>query len=566
MEEFQECLDGFSEASKVGAVVDAVRDLKKADADAHVVVFVAWPGLLQKIRVQLATKFQALEVLDDSSSENEIYEISQSLQLEDTEPTVLLASSRIEEGANLQGAALLVHADVPRNILRLEQRIGRVDRIGQEKPVRQRLVLPNAQGVHGPGHVTLALDSFGILFQSLSGLHGEATQQFATVDAQLGGEPRAREDICTEVQEAIRAARSKLTEERLLDGSNWGELELGVRVAEVNQREIRMTQGSDGQSVHGIEYALDAPLKKLLGLQHDHRGPIGTYKPKTHDAAALTPRQEKQLRGLVGNRILHFPATFRRVHAVRGHGSLRRVGDPLIDWAESVIRQSERGSTYIVERRSEWWIPEDYGDTNCLWVFSLAVGPFPVDGVDPDRVRVRRFMREREVLVIVPYQDPSATFCAWASDGFRDRGAENVPPAEWANLRQQPFERGALSLMEQTFRFIDRALTASTEDRERATLALGTHGWAQAVQSARSVALEVWESSVLRDEWRKAACEEFCRVSEQHENILQVRARATDAMAVAQELDARQRILPRIQNPVVAIRSAGLVILRGVDG
>lgn len=49
--------------------------------------------------------------------------------------TVLLATDAASEGLNLQACSWLINYDVPYNPMRVEQRIGRIDRLGQERPV-----------------------------------------------------------------------------------------------------------------------------------------------------------------------------------------------------------------------------------------------------------------------------------------------------------------------------------------------------------------------------------------------------------------------------------------------
>lgn len=53
--------------------------------------------------------------------------------------TVLLCTDAASEGLNLQAASTLVNYDLPWNPMRVEQRIGRIDRIGQPAPVVQIL-------------------------------------------------------------------------------------------------------------------------------------------------------------------------------------------------------------------------------------------------------------------------------------------------------------------------------------------------------------------------------------------------------------------------------------------
>ncbi len=51
-------------------------------------------------------------------------------------PPVLVSTDAGGEGLNLQFAHIIINYDIPWNPMRLEQRIGRVDRIGQPKTVR----------------------------------------------------------------------------------------------------------------------------------------------------------------------------------------------------------------------------------------------------------------------------------------------------------------------------------------------------------------------------------------------------------------------------------------------
>ncbi len=52
-----------------------------------------------------------------------------------TKVTVLLCTDAASEGLNLQAASKLINYDLPWNPMRIEQRIGRIDRIGQPAPV-----------------------------------------------------------------------------------------------------------------------------------------------------------------------------------------------------------------------------------------------------------------------------------------------------------------------------------------------------------------------------------------------------------------------------------------------
>ena len=55
--------------------------------------------------------------------------------LRDGSVRVLLCTDAASEGLNLQAASALINYDLPWNPSKVEQRIGRVDRIGQVQPI-----------------------------------------------------------------------------------------------------------------------------------------------------------------------------------------------------------------------------------------------------------------------------------------------------------------------------------------------------------------------------------------------------------------------------------------------
>src|SRR5204862_5775934 len=56
-------------------------------------------------------------------------------RLRDRQVRLLVCTDAAGEGLNLQFAGVLVYYDLPWNPMKIEQRIGRIDRLGQERPV-----------------------------------------------------------------------------------------------------------------------------------------------------------------------------------------------------------------------------------------------------------------------------------------------------------------------------------------------------------------------------------------------------------------------------------------------
>ncbi len=93
----------------------------------------AGPTALCKPRCVGHCHREVLFVLNGSHTQSERRDILRRMHACDR--AVLLATDAAGEGLNLQFCSAIVNYDLPWNPMRLEQRIGRVDRIGQAKPV-----------------------------------------------------------------------------------------------------------------------------------------------------------------------------------------------------------------------------------------------------------------------------------------------------------------------------------------------------------------------------------------------------------------------------------------------
>lgn len=90
---------------------------------------------------------------------------------DDPDCRVLVCDSSAEEGINLQAADAVVHLDLPWEVFRLEQRMGRADRFVREKstPVGSMVIIYGEQP-YALGWFLFAADSCGVFDQSASSL------------------------------------------------------------------------------------------------------------------------------------------------------------------------------------------------------------------------------------------------------------------------------------------------------------------------------------------------------------------------------------------------------------
>lgn len=81
---------------------------------------------------------------------------------------VLVCDESAEEGLNLQFAEILIHAELPGDPNRLEQRIGRLDRHGEQSPVDNIVLADGYEGSLLDASIALLRDGFGVFDRSIS--------------------------------------------------------------------------------------------------------------------------------------------------------------------------------------------------------------------------------------------------------------------------------------------------------------------------------------------------------------------------------------------------------------
>ena len=130
----REVLPGFNferlkdEDSKFAAFDHVLRNFLKVNPSEKVIVFSYFKATLRYLEWRLSDLKVPVQVLHGSVRENKQEAIN---RFRDGHTRVLLTSEVSSEGVDLQFCSFIFNYDLPWNPMKIEQRIGRVDRIGQ---------------------------------------------------------------------------------------------------------------------------------------------------------------------------------------------------------------------------------------------------------------------------------------------------------------------------------------------------------------------------------------------------------------------------------------------------
>jgi len=181
-----------------------MRDLNDARNSARAtIVFTQFTDTLDALRDRLAAAYRSQlatytgaggHVFRDESwvevSKQELVEAMNASRV-----TVLLATDAASEGLNLQACSYLINYDLPWNPMKVEQRIGRIDRIGQKRPVItvRNYVVPDTVEEHVYAALAQRIDLFRGLLGTLQPILGATEAAFRTIFRAPRSERRAIE-------------------------------------------------------------------------------------------------------------------------------------------------------------------------------------------------------------------------------------------------------------------------------------------------------------------------------------------------------------------------------------
>ncbi|WP_144553407.1 protein DpdE [Bacillus sp. X1(2014)] len=315
---------------------------KAENQSKKIVVFTGFTSVCKEILTHLKEKFGEGVVsgyhheLNDQQVEDTIEQFKGNDHC-----TILVCDHTGEIGRNLQFADVLIHFDLPLSPNRLEQRIGRFDRIGRNKPFESFvLVGPDVENSLHEAWYQYLSEGLKIFYSSIASLQFFIDRKMIQVLKQfyIKGNQAIQETLCS-ISNEIENEKVQIGEQNALDEMEANNPE----GAQFYESLIKYEQEFDE-----IENGLDPWITKALQFEKQYTVMPGfTFKYGPNQDRTLVPA--KYLRKLAS--YMNQPGSYDRDEVLYHSGSsLFRIGDPLIDFLEKYIHWDDRGQTFAYWR------------------------------------------------------------------------------------------------------------------------------------------------------------------------------------------------------------------------
>lgn len=117
---------------KVDALLDTIDALQSEDPAQKIILFTEFVGTQAYLKELLESRGYSVSILNGSM---DIEERNNALNEFKTNTSIFISTDAGGEGLNLQFANIIINYDLPWNPMKIEQRCGRADRIGQQRDV-----------------------------------------------------------------------------------------------------------------------------------------------------------------------------------------------------------------------------------------------------------------------------------------------------------------------------------------------------------------------------------------------------------------------------------------------
>jgi ATP-dependent helicase HepA len=329
------------QATRLRYLVQRLNKIWRRDRGSKILLFAGFPGIAEEIAVALTEAFGA-SVVAEFRSEMPREQKEDSAQRFQRDPNVrlLVSDETGGEGRNFAFADAVVHYDHPWQVSRIEQRIGRLDRIGRTgyRPDVTSIIISAAESIED-ALIRCYGEGFGVYRDSISGLEFSLREQEETlITAALTD---GAEGLCARISDLRQSAldeRARDEHDALLDWASFQESR--------TERYLRVRTKTE------VEQSLENAFVTYVQAFANTRAATPIHDEKTRDGLwrfKLDALPAGQIRDTGGEVI----GTFRRAIAQqRLDREFFQIGNPFFDAITDAAMRDPFGRTYAVHCKS----------------------------------------------------------------------------------------------------------------------------------------------------------------------------------------------------------------------
>ncbi|BBM87125.1 protein DpdE [Candidatus Uabimicrobium amorphum] len=340
------------------------------------VVFCSTVELCNKIEERLKKTFKNhLYVLHEQMSAEYSQKIIQGFK-KSNRNSFLIVDSSLEEGVNLHFATGIILFDIPWSPMRIEQRLGRLDRISRTEniPCKVIVTLDNEELAVDDAWRRLLVEGYGIFNDSVSDIQFLIDEQMPYLKQRtFEGGPSALVSAIGELKSKIEEERLRIVEQDVVDGM--------YTLRKVNEMFKNLDMG-DNEEVKNktLSKALISYLKDNVGLR-----PIKVNR----DTFKFTlPKRKEPL--IPFNYLDEMQSLFQEGTSIRNVATIRnsglqffRPGHRGLDICHELLKKDDRGRCFVLWRKC-------YGRIDPCIIFRIILNVYP--NLDP----IIKFLNEHD--------------------------------------------------------------------------------------------------------------------------------------------------------------------------
>jgi len=248
--------------AKFNAFRKVLNDIWAKEKGAKILVFTEARATLESLKEELAK--DGVEALAYHGDLPLVERDRQVARFRDPEgPKVLICTEVGGEGRNFQFSHHLVNYDLPWSPATMEQRIGRLDRIGQTQPVQIHVF--EAPGTLSADVLSLLADAVGVFGETVGGLDAVLEEVEARLAELALTSPEDRQSYAQNLKERVARARAQVQRayDPLLDLRSFDRVQVEALVKRAQAR-MRLDDEVSDESLEDGLWAISRDLDERL--------------------------------------------------------------------------------------------------------------------------------------------------------------------------------------------------------------------------------------------------------------------------------------------------------------